>query len=323
MNRMDGLTDHHDKGRTDRRALSVIGVALSVALVAAGLTALGRHRVAAAADMIEIHSAHGASFVPALRGDRPLFVLAIGSDDRAVGSPVEGQRADSIHIIGVDRSRQRATILGFPRDSWVTVPGHGRRKINDALDLGGPPLVVRTLERLTGIRIDFWLLTTFAPFVRMVNGIGGLTVTVQYPMHDRYSGADLDPGVRSLPGGQALSFARDRHDVPNGDFSRSLNQGRLLLAALANLREDFRRDPVSLFTWIALGWRNVGTDLDVQTLLQLAMSATQVPPSRVRNLVVPGTDGFAGTASVVFLSPLARRVYADMRKDGVVTTAYG
>jgi polyisoprenyl-teichoic acid--peptidoglycan teichoic acid transferase len=178
--------------------------------------------------------------------------------------------------------------------------------------------MVATLERLTGIHIDFWLLTSFQGLKSMVNAVGGVTVDVPYPMHDFYSRANLSAGRRHLEGWQALAMARNRHDTPNGDFSRSQNQGRLMLGGLAQLQRDFRRDPASLFTYVAALWRQVSTDLPPATLLQLAMAATQVPPDRVSNVVVPGGTGSVGAASVVFISGAARSIYADMRADGVI-----
>ncbi|HEV8420962.1 MAG TPA: LCP family protein [Actinomycetota bacterium] len=296
-------------------AVAVVAVAATVGVQALG--ANGRSGPARAADLVEIHSAHGASYVPALQGKRPLFILAMGSDARP-GQSVAGQRADSIHIIGVDLKRHRATILGFPRDSWVHIPGHGTTKINTAMTLGGPRLMVRTVESITGIRMDFWMLTSFGGLIRMVNGVGGFKVYVPRPMHDRFSGANFRKGTQHFSGREALAFARDRHDVPGGDFGRSRNQGRLMLAALSQLHRVFKNSPGRIFEWIAVGWRNIRTDLSVNTLLDLALTATSIPPKNVRNLVVPARTGQVGSASVVFISSSARRIYADMRRDGVV-----
>jgi polyisoprenyl-teichoic acid--peptidoglycan teichoic acid transferase len=268
------------------------------------------------ADVIEIHSAHGASFVPALQGKRPLFILALGSDARP-GQSIVRERSDSIHILGVNPATHRATILGFPRDSWVSIPGHGSSKITTAMSLGGPSLTVATLERLTGIRIDFWVLTSFRGLVGMVDTIGPLKVRVVQGMHDRYSGANFDKGVHKFRGTQALAFARDRHDVPNGDFTRSLNQGKLMLAALSKLRQDFDRKPARIFTWLSVAWRNIHTDLGANYLLDLLLTATQIPPKNVNNRVVPATTGFVGAQSVVFISSRASSIYADMRQDGI------
>jgi len=177
--------------------------------------------------------------------------------------------------------------------------------------------MVQTVEALTGIRIDFWLLTSFDGLVGMVNGIGGLSVDVPTAMHDHYSGANFSAGIHHLSGKQALAFARDRHDVPGGDLGRSGNQGRLLVAALAKLHAKFSADPATLLTWIGIGWHNVHTDLSLGTLLDLALTATSIPASAVNNLVVPASVGTVGSASVVFISGSASSIYADMRADGV------
>jgi LCP family protein required for cell wall assembly len=295
----------------------MLALAVAATVTVGGLGTTGRSGRARPVDFVEIHSAHGASYVPAIQGRRPLFILALGSDARP-GQSITRQRSDSIHIIGVDLKRHRATILGFPRDSWVHIPGHGTTKINTAMTLGGPPLTVRTIESITGIRIDFWMLTSFKGLVRMVNGVGGIKVYVPRRMHDRFSGANFRKGTHHFSGRKALAFARDRHDVPGGDFGRSRNQGRLLLAALSQLHKVFDDDPGRIFTWIAVGWRNIRTDLGLRTLVNLALTATSIPPKRVKNLVVPATTGWVGSASVVFIKSSARRIYADMRKDGVV-----
>jgi polyisoprenyl-teichoic acid--peptidoglycan teichoic acid transferase len=292
-------------------------VAVMAALAVPAFRATGRSGPGRPVSMVEIHSAHGASYVPALQGKRPLFILVLGSDARA-GQSVTKQRSDSIHIIGVDLVRHRATILGFPRDSWVHIPGHGSTKINSAMSLGGPALTVRTVESITGIRIDFWMLTSFGGLRRMVNGIGGFRVHVPRPMHDRFSGANFSRGTHHFNGSKALAFARDRHDVPGGDLGRSRNQGRLMMAALSQLRRVFDKDPGRIFKWIAVGWRNIQTDLSVRTLLELALTANSIPLSHVKNLVVPARVGKVGSASVVFITGAARRIYADMRKNGVV-----
>lgn len=290
-------------------------IALSAAVLV-GAGPVGKSGPALALpDVVEIHSAHGASFVPALEGKRPLFILALGSDARP-GQKIERERADSIHLIGVDLEHHRATILGFPRDCWVHIPGHGTTKINTGMVLGGPNLMVRTVESVTGIRIDFWMLTSFNGLIRMVNGIGGLTVNVPRAMHDRFSGANFSKGRHNLKGKGALAFARDRHDVPGGDLGRSANQGRLLLAALSKLNSVFDRDPGNLLKWISVGWRNIRTDLSVPTLLQLGLTATRIRPDKVTNLVVPATTGRVGAVSVVFISGRARSIFADLRADG-------
>jgi LCP family protein required for cell wall assembly len=265
-----------------------------------------------------LHAAHpGASFVPALEGKRPLFILALGSDARS-WRVIDRSRSDSIHLIGVNLQSHKASILGFPRDSWVNIPGHGTDKINTAMWLGGPSLTVQTIESITGIQVDFWVLTSFGGLRNIVSGVGGLDVRVPQAMHDTYSGANFSKGMHHFNGRQALAFARDRHDVPGGDLGRSVNQGRLMLAGLSKLHDTFAKDPAAILDWMALGWKSVHLNFDVPTMVDLALTAATISPDDVTNQVVPATTGTVGSASVVFISSSASSVYADMRDNGLI-----
>lgn len=303
-----------------RRVLRFVSIPLLVALAAGASILLidGMPDIASAqTPAVEIHAAHEGSFVPTLESRGPLFILVLGSDAR-LGERVDRARADSIHLVGVNMRKKRATILGFPRDSWVPIPGNGTTKINTAMYLGGPDLMVQTIESLTGIRIDYYVLASFGALTRMVDGIGGLKVDVPYAMHDSHSGTNFSPGEQRLNGKKALAFARDRHSTPGGDFGRSANQGRLILAALKKLQANFEDDAGRLFTWIRVGWRNLRTDLSFPTLLDLALTATEVESKGVNNLVVPATVGTVGAQSVVYISSSAASMYADMRADGII-----
>ncbi len=297
-----------------RALLATAGLAAWIAGSALG--AVAPEPDAAAAPLLQIGEAH-AGYTPALDGTEPLFVLFIGSDARP-GEPVDRSRADSIHLVAINPAKGKAAILGFPRDALVEIPGRGTDKINAAMAYGGPELLVQTVESVTGITLDYWALTSFDGFRAMVNDVGGLVVDVPFPMRDPYARSDFAPGVQRLDGREALAFARDRHSLASGDFGRSENQGRLLLAALAQFRKEFSRDPSRLLTWVAAGLRNVQTDLSVGEVLDLAFTAYGINPKRVQNLVVPGTNGMQGGQSVVYLSPAAVAIYRDLGDDGVV-----
>ena len=191
---------------------------------------------AAAAPLFQLEPAH-AEYVPVLDGSKPIYVLVIGSDARP-DQAVESQRADSLHILSINPAEHRATIVGIPRDAYVEIPGVGQNKINAALFYGGPDLVVQTVEQLTGLKMDYWAMTGFASFEQMVDDVDGLVVDVPFAMSDEASRAFFDPAVQRLDGDNALAFARNRHDLPAGDFGRSENQGRLMVAALPSSRRS-------------------------------------------------------------------------------------
>jgi polyisoprenyl-teichoic acid--peptidoglycan teichoic acid transferase len=302
-----------------RRWWVAVPLVALIAWVALGALFAGTRRAGAQAPGVTIKRTQRARFVPARSDQGPLFILAIGSDAReGVCLPVDRCLADSIHVIAVNARKGSATILGFPRDSYVPIPGSGSAKINDALHQGGPELLVQTVEELTGIPIHYYLLTSFEGLPEMVNAVGPITVEIPYAMTDAAAGTDFEPGPQELDGREALAFSRDRHSGPNGDFNRSENQGALMLGALKALREDVRQNPGSLFRWIVAGVQNMATDLSFLEIFDLAVTATTVKPARVTNLVVPGSLGFVGDASVVLIRDEAEAIYRDVADDGVV-----
>lgn len=304
-----------------RHRIALVVVALLVWIAGSTLGTVSRSGPARAAPLFRVGRAH-AETVPTLEGKKPIFILALGSDARP-GTPVARGLSDSIHMIGINPAKKSATILGFPRDSWVAIPGRGAQKINNAMVLGGPQLTIQTLEDLTGIQIDYYALTSFDGIKAMIKGIGGLVVNVPYPMNDPYARAQLQAGTQRLTGKETLAFSRTRHDTPNGDFSRSENQGRVFMGALTQFRKEFTQDPSRLLTWLGSGLQNLETDLPLQELTDLAFTAYQIKPANVKNLVVPGSTGMEGTQSVVYISPAANAIYADMAKDGLVGGAPG
>lgn len=265
-----------------------------------------------------IEPAAPASFAPGFPSLDPMFVLVIGSDARP-GQSVTHARADSLHLVAVSPREGRVSILGIPRDSWVPIPGAGTNKINASLARGGPELVVRTVERLSGIPIDAYVLTGFAGFEQIVDTIGGIDITIPSPVTDRYSHARIRKGRQHLSANQALAYARARHALANGDFGRSLNQGRLLLAALATLRDAMAtRGAAALFPWAIAAARDLHTDLSLGDLLDLLLAAPAFDPDRARNEVVSGHTGSVGGLSVVFLDAGAAASFRDLARDGVL-----
>jgi LCP family protein required for cell wall assembly len=267
-------------------------------------------------EQMQARAGRGA-FAPGLPSNGPLFVLVIGSDARPGRSAVNA-RADSIHIVGVNPSLGRVSILGIPRDSWVSIPGSGTNKINAALALGGPELLVRTVEQVSGIRIDAFVLTGFVGFERLVDAVGGIDVKIPYPIDDSAAGAHFRAGPEHLNRSEALAFARARHDVPAGDFSRSFNQGRLIIAALATLRRQVANGRAALLPWVLAGSRSLVTDLSLSQIFELLLSAPAFEPSRARNEVASGSGTTIGGLSVVVLGERARALFRDLRGDAAL-----
>lgn len=246
------------------------------------------------------------------------FVLILGSDARG-GNPANA-RTDSIHVLAVDPKSRRGTIVGIPRDSWVDVPGRGKRKINEALNLGGPELAVRTVRNLTGMPIRYYLLTAFQGMTALVAEIGGVDAFVPYDMNDRNSGAYFKQGWHRMTGEKALAFSRNRH-VPAGDFARQENQGRLMLDVLKKLRAETDRQS-EIQAWVNIVVRHTRLDMSFSEALRLAVIGRVTAASNVRNLVAAGRTGSAGGASVVFLNDQATALFHDVAADAWADGSY-
>jgi polyisoprenyl-teichoic acid--peptidoglycan teichoic acid transferase len=290
---------------------------LAAALATAAAVAVAR-RPAAGADgaaAITVQRAHAGSGTPTLK--RRIVLLTVGSDAGAPrfgrGGSAEGGRADALQLVVLDTVERRGVVLSFPRDSYVPIPGHGSNKINAAMAFGGPSLLVATFERLTGIPIDYYVLTSFDGLTDIVNRVGGVQVNVDMNIRDSFSGAFLDKGKRKLNGQQALAYARARKTLPGGDLARSRHQGQILLGGLATYQRQVAQDPSRVMAWLAIMRDEVRSDLPFPELLRLALLATELPSSRLSSQVVPSAAGSAGGASVVRLLPGAYSLFARVR----------
>ena len=290
----------------------------TLATMAAGVSGLGvatlQATPAASAPVMQIGAAH-AEYGPSPTGNDPIFILILGSDSRP-GTALEDGLCDSIHILGINPKTKRATLVGIPRDSYVPIATGGTNKINVALPQGGAEGMVATVENLTGITFDYYLLTGFEGMTRIFDTLGGLRIDIPYSF-EGYENTDFTEGRSTMTGAETLEYSRTRKSLSHGDFDRSMNQGRILLAASSQFRKEFQRDPAALFRWIAVGMRNVSTDLPLDELLTLAFASWEIRPARLTNLVAVGSVGSAGGASIVSL-PSPHPVFEDIAADGFI-----
>jgi LCP family protein required for cell wall assembly len=246
--------------------------------------------------------------VPAYYGIGPRLVAVVGSDARP-WEDVVTSRADSIHFVGLDGAGQGG-LVGVPRDSWVPIAGGGRGKINGSLADHGTDGMMQTFRDLTGLPIEGFVLTGFLGFQEMLgNVLGGIDLVVPYAISDSASGADFQPGTQYVNGPQALAFSRARKSLPNGDFTRSANQGLVLIDTAKNLQMK-GYGVIPRLLELSEPW--MVTDLSPEQLLTFAALLLGTNLDTIQNQVVPGSSGTAGSASVVYLSDSASAVWADL-----------
>lgn len=255
--------------------------------------------------------------------------LLVGTDTRAAdpttgadapaGVQAGSQRSDVIMLATVQPDGSTGSVVSIPRDSWVDVPGRGPNKINAAYAFGGPSLLIRTVEGLTGVRVDHFGVIDFAGFRSLVDSVGGIDVGVAQATGN--AGVDFRPGVNHLDGAAALAYVRQRHDLPHGDIDRARRQQNALRALLGKVQQQASSNPLALYDLA----RNVGDTVSVDdTLSNTGLAGLAV---RYRDLRSAGVSfvtspvaglGREGAQSVVHLDDAgARRLWASIRAGSV------
>jgi LCP family protein required for cell wall assembly len=172
-----------------------------------------------------------------------LNILLLGTDSRDPDAPTDTAskwRADTMVLMHIPASHDKAYLISFPRDLWVHVPasadgqyGNTMAKINAAYAWGGAPLTVQTIEGFTGVRMDHVVLIDFAGFKQVTDALGGVdmrverTITSIHKPHRTYK-----KGKRHFTGAEALDYIRQRKQFPDGDFARMRHQQQFLKALL-------------------------------------------------------------------------------------------
>jgi len=262
----------------------------------------------------------------AARGARN--ILLVGSDSRAGTDgqfgQVDGQRSDTTMLAHISPGGA-TTMLSFPRDLWVTIPAYtdsaGRThaaqksKLNAAFSLGGPALLVRTLESLTNIRIDNYVQIDFVGFQAMTDAIGGVTVCVKElspqlkaqgfnNLDDKMSGWHGHVGLNTLNGQQALAFVRQRYGLPSSDLDRIRRQQQFIGAVFReSLSSSVLLNPTKVVHLLnaATSALTVDQGTSLADLRVLALHLRAVDSGGVTFETVPASPGSAGGASVLLL----------------------
>ncbi|BFV58974.1 hypothetical protein KCMC57_up40780 [Kitasatospora sp. CMC57] len=255
--------------------------------------------------------------------------LLVGSDSRAglserqqrdlhVGGE-SGTNTDTVMVL--HRGKNGPVLMSIPRDSYVTVPGHGKNKINAAYAQGGPRLLVQTVEQNTGIRIDHYAEVGFTGVVSIVDSLGGVRMCLDQPVVDAKSGADLRASCRTLNGTQALALVRTRYALPDSDLGRIRNQ-QAFLRALAGevLRPSTMLNPFDLYPFLsaALGALRVDQGSSLWTLARFGQQLDKVAGSGGRTITVPIADQDYRTpagSSVLWAPNAAQQLFEAIQND--------
>ena len=202
---------------------------------------------------------------------------------------------DTIMLVQVTPAREHAAVLSFPRDLKVHPPGAKTMKINAVYATGGPDLLVRTVEDLTGVQIDHYVEVNLAGFIQLTDAIGGVEICLDKPKVDRYAGVNLPAGCQKLTGKQAVGFVRSRHSAdqfgPDNDFGRIARQQYFIKQAMKQVTSaGTLLNPLKIKRLINVVANNVKTDQDlgVTDMYRLATALKSLTAQDVATRMVPG-----------------------------------
>jgi LCP family protein required for cell wall assembly len=246
-----------------------------------------------------------------LEDGEPLTMLLVASDDRSglsyqqrkalhLGYDDYGQHTDTMMLVHLSANGQDISVVSLPRDTKATIPAwtdkDGKRhssttgKLNVAYAIGGPKLMVQTVQDMTGVSIDHYAEINFAGFLTMVDALGGVEVCLPKATTDKNSGLDLPAGKQTVDGAQALAYVRARYIDPTADIGRMKRQQKFVASMASKaLSAGTLTNPVKVDSFLSAVASSMKTDdsLGTDQMLDLVDRFKGISPSRIAMLTVP------------------------------------
>lgn len=329
--------------RRRRRWLRGAGFAGAVAATAAGATGWAVYAKldgnitadeAAAAELARYEKDRPTSLVKGAQN-----ILLIGSDSRSgdgnarYGRDSGTARSDTTILLHLAAGRRTATAVSLPRDLMVDVPAclgrDGTRSepvfamLNHAFQQGGSACTIRTVEKLTNIRVDHHMVVDFHGFKDMVDAVDGVDVCLDEPIDDKAAKLRLPAGRVTLNGEEALGYVRARKSLGNGSDTGRMDRQQRFLGALVNKVQsnDVLLNPVKLYPVLDAATSSLTTDpalASLRGLYELVRGLRHIPTERVQFLTVPRESYVYDANRDQLVEPEARRLFERLRKDAPV-----
>ncbi|MFI6405360.1 LCP family protein [Streptomyces sp. NPDC050548] len=331
-----------------RRRRWVRGVALGVGVVALGALGAGwavyakldgniTPDDAAAAELARYEKERPTALVKGAQN-----ILLIGSDSRSGDGNAEygrdsgTERSDTTILLHLAADRRSATAVSLPRDLMVDVPGclrpDGTRTepmfamFNYAFQVGGSGCTIRTVEKLTNVRIDHHMVVDFHGFKDMVDAVDGVEVCLTAPIRDKAAKLRLPAGKVTLDGEQALGYVRARKSLGNGSDTDRMDRQQRFLGALVNKvqSDDVLFNPVKLYPVLDAATSSLTTDPDLASLrglYELVRGVRDIPTEHVQFLTVPRESYIYNANRDQLVEPEAEKLFARIRTDATVAVA--
>lgn len=266
-------------------------------------------------------------------------ILLIGSDTRSgqenarYGHDAGTERSDTVILLHLSTGRRSATAVSIPRDLMVDVPGCRRpggsrsapvfTMFNSAFSVGGSACTIRTVEKLTDIRVDHHVVVDFAGFKDMVDAVDGVEVCLREPVDDKDAELRLPAGRVTLNGEQALGYVRARKTLGDGSDTSRMERQQRFLGALVNKvsGNDVLLNPVKLYPVLDAATSSLTTDpglASLRSLYDLVRGLRDIPTEGVQFLTVPREPYTEDVNRDQLAQPAAENLFERLRKDAPV-----
>ncbi|CAL9457350.1 MULTISPECIES: LCP family protein [unclassified Streptomyces] len=281
----------------------------------------------------------------ALGADRPAKtdngsenILVLGSDTRSGGNKKLGggtddgtARSDTAMIVHVHKGHKQASVVSIPRDTLVDRPectdtDGGEHPaadgvmFNSAYSTGGAACAVKTVESISGLRMDHYLEVDFSGFQNLIDDLGGVQVTTTEDIKDPDSHLDLTAGTHRLDGEQALGLVRTRHGVGDGSDLGRIQLQQAFVKALVDQVKDvgLLGNPKKLYDIADTATKTVTTDSDlgsVNSLMSFASSLKGIGPDKMHMVTMPVVYDPADPNRVLLEKTKADQVWTALKND--------
>ena len=299
--------------RRRRRRLKRIAIAVSASLVVVIAAVVGAgylyvNNLASKVQRIPV-AALTAAHQPAATGAMNVLLTASGA---VAGVNVPTGLIELIHLNG---NHQGGAVISFPANVEVPVPGHGQMQLGDTLPAGGPSLMIETLEKITGIRIDHYSRITYSGLSNVVGAMGGVDVDVPYATESM--GFFFHAGINHLTGASALAYVRQPAVSEVGRMQLQENLFRQILRKIARNRYFVGTDFQVLNAVVAAV--SVDSSFTNSQLESLALSLGRLQGSDGISIDVPttGSPRQGGTGPVFLNHFVARKLWLAIKGDTV------
>jgi LCP family protein required for cell wall assembly len=270
-----------------------------------------------------------------LTGGRPakpvegaLNMLLLGSDSRDPdnkGNP--GQwRSDTIIVLHVNAAHDKAYLVSLPRDLYVHIPksksnpkyGDTKAKINASFAWGGSPLTLQTVEEYTQVRLDHLMLIDFGGFKNVIDALGGIDMNVETTITSIHPPKRVfKAGMNHFNGAEALDYARQRYQFPDGDFARMRHQQQMMKAIMDKAASSGTlTNPAKLNAFLKAVTKAVTVDKDF-SLADMARQFHGLRSNNLQFIVSPnsGSKTIGGESLVVPDAAKATALYDAVNND--------